>query len=168
MANATCRLIGADLLKAELKLFPERVQTAAIESGVRKGAGILRTAMRRQAYQGPAKTPAGFTRTLRKALRSAVGKKRSKNAGKAWVGLKKIKGESRARNYYRVLEFGRKPYKKKSGAAFRGTPNPMRPFFAKAWEAKRAEVGQAIVTGARQALAKEAGKVWARSRAASR
>lgn len=168
MANATCRLIGADLLKAELKLFPEKVQTAAIESGVRKGTGILRTAMRRQAYAGPAKTPAGFTRTLRRALRSAVGKKRSKNAGKAWVGLKQIKGESRARNYYRVLEFGRKPYKKKStGAAYAGSP-PMRPFFEKAWNEKREEVAQAIIAGARVALAKEAGKVWGRTRQASR
>lgn len=167
MAKATCRVVGADLLKAELKLFPERVQTAAIESGVRKGAGILRTAMRRQAYQGPAKTPAGFTRTLRKALRSAVGKRRGKNAGKAWVGLKKVKGEARARNYYRVLEFGRKPYKTKSGAAYAGSP-PMRPFFEKAWNDKREEVSQAIITGTRVALAKEAGKVWGRTRAASR
>lgn len=167
MANATCRLVGADLLKRELALFPERVQTAAIESGVRKGAGILRTALRRQAYSGPAKTPAGFTRTLRRALTSAVGKRRSKNAGKAWVGLKKIKGEARARNYYRVLEFGRKPYKRKSGAAYAGSP-PMRPFFEAAWLAKREEVANAIVAGTRVALAKEAGKVWGRTRAASR
>lgn len=189
MATASVKLIGADFLKQELKAFPAKVQERAIQTGLRKGAGILTTQLRRSAYAGPPKSPRyKFTRTLRKALRSAVGKKGGPNAGKAWVGLKRIKGETKARNYYRVLEVGRRPYQrsagrttslfgrvlralKRSGAVsaprYEGSP-PMRPFFAQAWAAKRTEVGQAIVTATRVALAREAGRAYARSLAVKR
>ena len=186
--SATVQLIGADFLKAELKRFPAKVQEQAIQKGLRKGAGILTTQMRREAYAGPSKDPRyKFTGTLKKALRAAVGKKGGPNAGKAWVGLKRVRGESKARNYYRVLEFGRKPYTRRGktslfgralralrrsgggvGGKYRGTPNPMRPFFRRAWDAKRAAVGQAILEGTMAALAREAGKAFAASKASKR
>jgi len=188
--TATVRIIGADFLKAELKRFPPKIQAQAIDKGIRKGAGILTTQMRREAYSGPPKDPKRpFTRTLRKALRASVGRKGGPHAGKAWVGLKRIKGESKARNYYRVLEFGRRGYSRRgggggglfgralraltrsgggAGAKYRGTPNPMRPFFRRAWEAKRAAVGQAIVNATLAALAREAGKSYAASKASKR
>ena len=186
--TATVRLIGADFLKAELKRFPAKIQAQAIDKGIRKGASILATQMRREAYSGPPKDPARpFTRTLRKALRASVGKKNGPHAGKAWVGLKRIRGESKARNYYRVLEFGRRGYSRRGGgglmgralravrragggvgAKYRGTPNPMRPFFRRAWDAKKAEVGQAIINATLAALAREAGKAYAASKSSKR
>jgi hypothetical protein len=152
MAGMT--IIGLEQLRAELRAFPAALQTRAINTGLRKASAQLRTAFRRGAYSAP--MAKGYKRTgkLRLALRSAVGKRASKK-GKAWVGLKKIAGESGARNYYRTLEFGRK-----------GGP-PLRPFFAKVWNAQRATVGAIIVAETRKAIAYEAGKALGRSRARS-
>lgn len=166
-AGGTIKLVGAKALAEELKAFPDAVQARAINMGVKAGARILTTHMRRVAYSGPPRTRKKFTKTLRKAIKFAAGKPKAnrRTAGKAWVGLKKIKGEPKARNYYRVLEVGRKPYKRKtSGHAYRGSP-AMRPFLARAWSAKRAEVGQAIVNGTKAAIAREAGRALARSKA---
>jgi hypothetical protein len=148
---AKFRIAGLDFLKAELKTFPDKVQTRVIQTGVRKAAAQLRTAFRRGAYAAP--LAPGYRRTgkLRLALRSQVGRK-PKNKGKAWVGLKKIPGEGRARNYYRTLEFGRK-----------GGP-PLRPFFGKVWNAQRGTVGAILVAETRKALAHEAGKAYGRSK----
>jgi hypothetical protein len=169
----TVKLIGAKALAAELKKFPDAVQARAINMGVKAGARILTTHMRRVAYSGngKAKTKRGFTKTLRKAIKFAAGKPKAnrRTAGKAWVGLKKIKGETKARNYYRVLEFGRKAYKRiKTGHAYAAHKQPMRPFFKRAWADKRDAVGQAIVNGTKAAIAREAGRALAKSKAARR
>jgi len=166
----TIKLVGAKELAAQLKAFPQAVRARAITMGVKAGARILTTHMRRVAYAGggKAKTRRGFTKTLRKAIRFSAGKPKNPiKGGKAWVGLKTIRGESKARNYYRVLEHGRKPYSRKTGAAYKGSP-PMRPFFKRAWEAKRGEVGQAIVNGTKIAIAREAGRAFAKSMAGRR
>jgi len=167
------KLVGAAALAEQLKAFPAAVQARAVNMGVKAGARILTAHMRRLAYSGPSKTRGkgrkGFTKTLRKAIRFSAGKPKANRitAGKAWVGLKTIRGESKARNYYRVLEYGRKPYSRKSGAAYKGSP-PMRPFFKRAWNDKGAAVGQAIVNGTKIAIAKEAGRALAKSRAGRR
>lgn len=166
----TIKLLGAKELAEQLKKFPVAFRERAIAMGVKAGARILTTHMRRVAYSAPSKTKRKFTKTLRKAIKYAAGKPSNPiKGGKAWVGLKKIKGESRARNYYRVLETGRKPYKRiKTGHAYAGTPKAMRPFFQRAWDAKRGEVSQAIVNGTRIALAREAGRAYAKSKAGRR
>ena len=179
-SGITVKLVGAAALMKELKAFPDAVQARAINMGVKAGARLLTTHMRRLAYAGPPKhagtsrhgfKPGRFTKTLRKAIRFSAGKPKAnrRTAGKAWVGLKKIKGETKARNYYRVLELGRKPYKRiKTGAAYAGTKKPMRPFFQRAWNDKRALVGQAIVNGTKIAIAREAGRALARQKAGLR
>jgi hypothetical protein len=171
-------LKGVDALKEELADYPKRVQTRAIETGLREAALQLSAAMRREAYTGPAKTKRGFSGKLGRALRIAVGKPgRKRTEGKAWVGLKKIPGESRARNYYRTLEFGRQPYRKKRGATakvgrhikqvgvnYKGSPHPLRPFFARAWAANREAVAETLINATRRALELEAKKSYARTK----
>src|SRR5262245_32887184 len=103
MTMATCKIVGLDQLREELRMFPARLQTRAVATGVRKAAASLRTAFRRAAYAAPMAKGYKKTGKLRLALRSAVGKK-ANNKGKAWVGLKRIAGESRMRGYYRTLE----------------------------------------------------------------
>jgi len=184
---ATFAIKGARELIEELKLFGPDVAAAAIKDGVGKAARELATATRRAAYAGAPKTPKGFKGTLRKAIRAVVGK-RGDGFGKAWVGLKRIRGESRVRFYYKTLEFGRKPSKRtdrkrgkhqvidrfrrpinrwafhKSKVA--GSQHPLRPFFAAAWRANRERIAQTIVDATRAAVFVRAGKTYARTRAA--
>lgn len=160
MARAT--ISGLDALKAELRKFPDAVQARAVSTGVRKAAGKLRTALRRAAY---AKVARGYKRKnrLRYALRSAVGK-RPEFKGKAWVALKQVPGEKRTRHYYKVLEVGRKAYKRKRGRGnYAGSP-PMKPFFAKTIRANSAATMRILLTETAKAIAYEAGKAYARSK----
>jgi len=165
MARAGLAVRGLDTFKGELNDFPEKVQDRAIKSGVVKAAASIRTALRRAAYSAPPKTKRGFTRTLWQALRSSVGRAGGPKAGKGWVGLKKIKGEGKARNYYRTLEFGRNAYTKKTGAHYRATRKPLRPFFARAAEGAASNAAQILIDQTRIALAREAGRVAGRTRA---
>ena len=170
----------AELVES-LKQFPEAVQERAIKDGVSKGARDLAVAMRRAAYAAPAKTPAGFTGTLRRAIRAVVGR-HGDALGKAWIGLKKIRGESRLRFYYKTLEYGRKPGKRKiAGSAYArrwggrkhykyravaGTAEPLRPFFVAAWRANKDAIADDIVEATAAAVYAEAGKAYAKSKSA--
>jgi hypothetical protein len=118
--------------------------------------------MRRGAYAAPLVKGYKRTNKLRQSLRSAVGKKPA-NKGKAWVGLRKIPGEKRALSYYATLESGRAGYASKRRGAVKGSP-PMRPFFARTWNAQRGAVGRILVEETGRALAYEAGKAYARSK----
>jgi len=173
---ARLEISGLDQLKAELKKFPEAVQMRATQTGVRKASAKLRTALRRGAY---AKIAKGYKRTnrLRQAIRSAVGK-RPQYKGKAWVALKQVPGEKRTRHYYKVLEAGRKPYqryaltagkggalkRRRVGGKYAGSP-PMKPFWDKTWRANAGAVIQIMIVETQKAIAYEAGKAYARSRA---
>lgn len=151
MAGAKVTIVGLAELQDQLKKFPEKVQTRAINKGVRKAGATLRTAMRRGAYAAPLAKGYRKTNKLRWSLRSVVGKKPA-NKGKAWVGLKKIPGQSRALNYYKTLEYGRKGSR------------PLRPFFERTWSAQRNTVGQIMVRETAAALAYEAGRAYAKSK----
>ena len=157
---AKVEVLGFKELQDELRKFPEAVQAQALQTGMRKAVGKLRTALRRAAYSKVAK---GYKRTnkLRQAIRSAVGK-RAENKGKAWVGLKKVPGESRVRFYYKTLEFGRKAYSRKRGPV-KATP-PMKPFFVRTVAANQAATMQILIQETQRAIALAAGKAYARSK----
>lgn len=157
MARAT--ISGLEALKAELRKFPDAVQARAVQTGVRKAAARLRTAVRRAAY---AKVAKGYKRTnrLRQALRSAVGKK-PQFKGKAWVALKQVPGEKRTRHYYKVLEVGRKAYTGRRRGKVKASP-PMKPFFAKTVRANSAATMRILITETQKAIAYEAGKAYGR------
>ena len=159
---ARIEILGLDALRDSLKQFPDKLQTRAVNTGVRKASAQLRTALRRGAYAAPMARGYKRTNKLRQSLRSAVGKKPG-NKGKAWVGLKKIPGGKRALSYYATLEHGRAGYTSKRRGAVKGSP-PMRPFFAKTWNAQRARVGRILVDETAKALAYEAGKAYGRSK----
>jgi len=177
---AKLEIKGADALKAELKKFPDAVQARAVQTGVRKAAGKLRTELRRAAY---AKVARGYKRKnlLRQAIRSAVGK-RPQFKGKAWVALKTVPGESRTRHYYKTLEVGRKPYqryaltkfqykrstktamkRRRVGGKYAGSP-PMKPFWDRTVRANNAAISTILITETLKAIAYEAGKALGRSK----
>lgn len=159
---AAVKIRGLDELRETLKAFPAAVQTRATNTGVRKASGKLTTAFRRAAYAAP--LAKGYRRTgrLRKSLRAQVGKTPA-NKGKAWVGLKKARGEKRVLNYYKTLEFGRSAYASKRRGGVAGSP-PLRPFFLRAWLANRQAIGQILVAETEKALIYEAAKAAAKSR----
>lgn len=163
MARVT--ISGLEELKKELAQFPDKVQARAVQTGVRKASSKLRTALRRAAY---AKVVRGYRRTnrLRQAIRAAVGK-RPQFKGKAWVGLKKVPGESRVRYYYKVLEQGRKAYTGRRRGKVKGSP-PMKPFWDKTWRANAAAILEIMLTETAKAIAFEAGKAYGRSKGRAR
>ena len=110
------------------------------QQGVRKAAMQLRKRLRAAAPKR--------TGTLRRAIQF----KHSRRGAMSWVGIKKLKGETHARNYYATLERGRK-----------GGP-PLHPFIARTIENSKDEVFETMVTETRKALYVEAGKVYARSK----
>lgn len=159
---ATVSIDGLEALRRELRKFPEAVQAQAAAKGMGKAAGKLRTALRRAAY---AKVAPGYKRKnrLRQAIRSAIGK-RPQYKGKAWVALKPIPGEKRARDYYKVLEAGRKPYRKRStGRKVAGSP-PMKPFWNQTVRANAAATLRIMLDETRKAIAFAAGKAYGRAR----
>jgi HK97 gp10 family phage protein len=158
---ATIQIKGIAELKAEMKKFPEAVQARAAQTGVRKAAGKLRTALRRAAY---AKVAKGYKRTnrLRQAIRSAVGK-RQQYKGKAWVGLKAVPGESRTRHYYKTLEFGRNAYTGKRRGKVAGSP-PLKPFWDKTVRANSSTTTEIIIAETWKAIVYEAGKAYGRAK----
>lgn len=180
-AEITIELKGAAELIDAMRQFTPQVKAAAVRDGVAVAARDLAATMRTAAYLAPAKTPKGFTHRLRKALRAVIGK--GSLLGFAWVGLERIPGESRVRYYYKTLEAGRGPSKRRVGksagkvgahrlhdqvaprAAVAGTNHPLRPFFAAAWAADREKTAQLIVDATRAALYREAEKVYARTKA---
>jgi HK97 gp10 family phage protein len=157
---AAVQILGVEQLKRELSKFPEAVQARAVQAGVRKAAGKLRTALRRAAYSQMKVRDRKRTNKLRQAIRSAVGK-RGTNKGKAWVGLKKVPGESRIRFYYKTLEFGRKPYSKKGRGKYAGSP-PMKPFWRTTVNATSGETMRILIEETQRAIAYEAGKAYGR------
>lgn len=177
---AAVQIAGLESLKDELRKFPEALQARATQTGVRKASAKLRTALRRAAYSKMKVKGYQRTNRLRQAIRSAVGK-RPIYKGKAWVALKAVPGEQRTRHYYKTLEAGRKPYRRKYLVAFRGrwgaifhrrkavggkyAGSPaMKPFWARTVRANSAATMEILLTETRKAIAFEAGKAFARSK----
>jgi len=169
MAKVTVQGLAA--LVEELKKFPEALQARATQTGVRKAAGKLRTALRRGAYAKMLTRNRKRTNRLRSGIRSAVGKKPAFK-GKAWVALKASAGEPRPRYYYKTLEQGRKPYQRKAmvggkrrrvGGKYAGSP-PMKPFWSRTVRQTGPMVQSILMDETRKAIAYEAGKAYARSK----
>ncbi len=139
----SAELKGAQELASFLRLAPKEVATKAGRSGLAKSAARLRTFIRRAA---PRKTG-----KLRAAIKSKVGR----SAPIAWVKL--------TIGYYKTLEFGRAPHKRK-GKPRAGSPQMSRfAFFKKAVSSHQGEITQLTIDATRTALFKEAGRLIART-----
>lgn len=133
--SSSFKIKGADVLKELLEQFPENVQRRAVNTGLGKAGGRLRTYLRRSA---PVQSG-----TLKKSL----GVKRDRKNGKVKVGLM-------TRFYYKTLDF----------LSRRGPP--LRPYFENVWNSRRAEITQMILDETVKAISVEAGKIYAKTRAA--
>ena len=84
--SGSFKIVGADLLKQLLEQFPDNVQKRAVNTGLGKAGGRLRTYLRRAAP-----TQSG-------TLKKSIGIKRDRKTGKVKVGLM-------TRYYYKTLDF---------------------------------------------------------------
>ena len=125
---------GADKLKELLEKFPEEVQRRAVNNGLSKAGGRLRTYFRRAAPQQSG------------TLKKSIGIKRDRKTGKVKIGLM-------TRFYYKTLDFTTR----------RGPP--LHPFFEAVWQSKRQEITQMILNETVKAIAFEAGKAYAKTKA---
>lgn len=82
-------------------------------------------------------------------LRQSIGSSFNKRDGKVYVGLK-------TRFFYKTLEF-----QTKRGA-------PLHPFMDAAWKSNRDNIAQLIIEETRKELYREAGKIYARTKARNR
>lgn len=158
-------LLGAEELIRELKRFGPDVTELATETGIKKAGAQVRKDLRRAAPRSDAPT--------RGLLKSSIGMKYSKRGRTAWIGLRASrrdakKGNKRgtaARLYYKVLEFGRKPYKRTykrgGGGSVKGNP-PMRPFFQKTFGRNVTKYANLVVQETEKAVYASAVKVRAR------
>jgi hypothetical protein len=148
----TVKLKGAEELAALLEQLPEKAALKASRTGLAKSAARLRTYIRRAAPRKDGK--------LRLAIRSAVARK----SPQAFVKLGKIRGESKIRFYYKTLEFGRKPHKRK-GKPRAGSPQMATHFFNYAFARHRTEIAQMTVEETRKAIFKETARLAVRMNA---
>jgi hypothetical protein len=138
------KLQGADFLSQQMKAFGPTVSEKAGRKGVGKAAQMVRRSMRQA-------SPKPITGKLRKALSYKTYGRKQGTSKTAYVGLRKIRGESRGRWYYRTLEM---PHK---GGA------PYNPFFKDAWESSKKQAAQIIIDATATALYAEAAKVYQKS-----
>ena len=143
------KLQGADFLSKQMKEFGPTVAERAGRKGVAKAAQLVRRSVRQA-------SPPGGTGMLKKALLYKTYGRKQGTSKTAYVGLRKIKGESRGRWYYRTLEFSHQ----------RGAP--YNPFFEDAWESSKKQAAQIIVDATTTALYVEATKVYQKSLRQSR
>jgi len=146
------KIEGADALKKMLEQLPDAVQRRAVNTGLGKAGGRLRTYFRRAAPREEG------------TLRKSIGIKRDRKTGQVKVGLM-------TRFYYKVLEYGRKPHTRRhknaisrfGGYNVKGSP-PMSKFFENVWVTRKAEITKMILDETWKAVSTEAGKIYARSR----
>lgn len=148
MAEASIQLVGVDELKKLLETYPAKVALTAQKRGLTRGAARLRTYFRAAAPKKSGK--------LRKDIKykTAEGSKGSK----VIVGVMNL-------HYYKVLDEGRKPYKRRSqgGKMYAGSP-PMRPTnFSSVWYSKRESIAQLIIDEAKKAVYQEAANIHSKT-----
>lgn len=136
--SGSFKVEGIAELNQLLKTFPDNVKRRATDSGVRQAGARLRTAFRRAA---PRKTG---------TLRNSIGTRFDKKTGKVYVGL-------RTRFYYKTLSF---PTKR--------TGMKLNTYFQDTWKANREQAAQLIIDNSIKELYREAGKIYARTRASRR
>lgn len=163
MSNVgSMQLVGAAEVKKLLDAYPKLVARAAVRKGLKAGALHLLDALKGAA---PVKTG-----TLQSAMRIANGRPRNKANFRVKVGLGPIKGDVGAKamaRYEKDIAAGRKRRKPKSRTRFyyktlelpskRGAP--LHPFFMRAYNGVRNEIGQLIVNGTRDAVYEEAARI---------
>lgn len=136
------KLQGVDFLREAMEKFGPTVSEKAQKTGVRRAAVLVRRAFVKAA-------PKGKSGNLRKSIGyKTYGKKGHKQA---YIGLRKRRGESRGRWYYRTLEVDHA-----RGKAYN-------PFFAKAWDGVKEEAAQTIIGATTKAIYTEATKVYRKS-----
>lgn len=146
------KLQGVDFLQKQMKAYGPDVSKRAGDTGVREGAKLMARSLRNAAPRRSGR------------LRKQIGFKYYKKTGWAKVGLRRGKAETNLLAYYKTLEFGRRPYAKRSnGASYEGSP-PLHPFFAKTYARLAPSVSQHVIDKATEAVFYEAQKVYQRSR----
>lgn len=134
-------LQGADFLSEKMEAFGPTVSQKAAKRGLAKAAQMIRREMWNRM---PPKRSGKLKRSIGyKTYGRAKGTKKT-----VFVGLRKMRGESRGLWYYRTLEF---PHKR--GEAYN-------PFFVDSWEATKKDAAQLIVDATTQAIYTEATKVY--------
>ena len=140
MQTSGFKLEGFDALRKELEAFGPTVSDKAADRAIRGTARRYLTKLKRAAPKESG--------TLRKALQV----KYSRRAKKAWIGLRRIKGESGTRSYYKTLEM----------QSARGPA--LNPFMMRHFASMKNELANEIIKQTRMELYKEAGRIHARQR----
>jgi hypothetical protein len=140
--TVTYKLEGLEDLLTLMKQLPEVVERRVVKAGVRKAGSRLRTYMRRAA-------PRGDKGLLRKSITMK------------YVGNAKVKVGLNNRSYYKVLDVGRKAYKRKDGTQVRGTPSfkSEGTNIEKTWNTHKREIADLVVYGMKIEVFKEAGRM---------
>ena len=130
------KVTGIKSLEQIFEDIPKNIETRVSKKGITKAAARMRLRTRQAAPK------------LTGKLRKAIVVRKSKRFPIAWVGLGKIKGETRVRYYYNRLEND-----------YLGT----HAFFAKAVDRASPEVLELLRSETLAALYEEAGKQYAKS-----
>jgi len=140
----TMKLQGADFLSEQMKGFGPTVSQLAAKRGVAKAAQLVRKEMWKR-------MPKRRTGTLKRSIGYKTYGRKNGTVKSAYVGLRKQRGESKGRWYYRTLEF---PHER--GEAYN-------PFFQDAWDASKKPAAQLMIDATTAAIYTEATKVYKRS-----
>jgi len=137
------QLDGLDSLLEAMKVLPEKVNKNIVRAGVRMAGSRLRTFMRRAA-------PKGEKGLLRKSITMK------------YMGNNKVKVGLNSRQYYKVLDVGRKAYTRKDGtkvSASSGNFDSAGTGIAQTWALHKREIAELMVQGMKTELYKEAGRM---------
>jgi hypothetical protein len=137
------KLEGLDDLLNAMKVLPEMVNKKIVRAGVRIAGSRLRTYMRRAA-------PKGDKGLLRKSITMK------------YMGNNKVKVGLNTRQYYKVLEQGRKAYTRKDGTKVRastGKWDTQGIGIEQTWLNHKREIADIMIQGMKNELYKEAGRM---------
>jgi hypothetical protein len=140
------KLEGLEDLLRVMKTLPEVVNKRIVRAGVRKAGSRLRTYMRRAA-------PKGEKGLLRKSITMK------------YMGNNKVKVGLNSRQYYKVLDVGRKAYTRKDGTkvkASTGAWDTKGTGIAQTWQRHKKEIADIMIQGMKIELFKEAGRMAVR------
>ena len=140
------KLEGMEQLLRAMKELPEVVNKKIVRAGVRMAGSRLRTYMRRAA-------PKGRTGLLRKSITMR------------YMGNNKVKVGLNSRQYYKVLDVGRKAYTRKDGtkvSASTGAWDTEGTGIARTWARHKREIAELMIQGMKVELFKEAGRMAVR------
>lgn len=143
MSNDIYKLEGLEELLRVMKTLPEVVNKRVVRAGVRMAGSRLRTYMRRAA-------PKGKTGLLRKSITMR------------YMGNNKVKVGLNSRQYYKVLDVGRKAYTRKDGtkvSASTGAWDSQGTGIAATWARHKKEIADLMIKGMKTEMYKEAGRM---------